>query len=123
MSMTLKTLLIAIRDKPKYDRGICGQPAMTYLSVRAFNIVRKLMVQWPKYSGHYDYPVPAITEGASPKAEFHDSLHELWDRNTEYGALRWELLDWLIEQPEAKVLLYKMRSPDDKARPVFNIKE
>lgn len=121
MSMTLKTLLIAIRDKPKYDRGICGQPAMTYLSIGAFNIVRKLMVQWPKYSGHYDYPVPSTMEGYNARECFHNKIKDLWNRNDEHGRLRWELLDWLIEQPEANIPLYKMRSKG--ARPVFSIKE
>ena len=55
MKTTIKTLLGSVKEKPNHDRGICGQPAMMNLSLSAFTVVRELMVQWPKYSGSYDY--------------------------------------------------------------------
>lgn len=123
MTVTIKTLLIAIKKMPNHDRGICEQPAITHLSIKAFNMVQKLMVQWPKYSGSYDYPVPAVKEDMTPKEQFHHDPNSLWDANTEYGALRWELLDWLIEQPELDVQLHKIHNVSATERPVFHIKD
>ena len=111
MKTTIKTLLGSIKEMPNHDRGICGQPAMMSLSQKAFDAVRQTMTKWPKYSGDYDYPVPSTMEGRTPSQcfhDFHDKLKDLWNRNTEYGALRWELLDWLTKQPELDVPLYKI---------------
>lgn len=119
MKTTIKTLLGIIKEMPTHDRGICGQPAMVSLRLGAFAVVRDLMVQWPKYSGSYDYPVPSTIEGRTPCQCFHD-IHDLWDRSTEYGALRWELLEWLIEQPELDVQLYRMQLAGGA---IFNIKD
>ena len=105
----MKTLLGIIKEKPNTSAGICGQNAMMSLSLEAFRLVRQTMAEWPKYSGEYDYPVPSTMEGCNARECFHNNLRNLWDRNTEYGALRWELLDWLIEQPELDVQLYKIR--------------
>lgn len=54
----------------------------------------KLFTSWPKYSGDDFLPIPGGVE-AYAKAYRNDTM---WDRNTEYGALRWELLEWLIEE-------------------------
>ena len=120
MKTTIKTLLGIIKEMPDQDRGICGQPAMVSLRLGAFAVVRDLMVQWPKYSGSYDYPVPSVDEGRTPCQCFHGNIHNLWDRDTEYGALRWELLEWLIEQPELDVQLYRMQIA---GATIFNIKD
>lgn len=61
-----------------------------------------LMRQWPERSGHIDWPVPASQADKSPEAAYHKYMEsntkQMWDRNTEYGKLRWELLEWLIEE-------------------------
>ena len=120
MKTTIKSLLIAIKEKPNTRAGICGQPAMMSLRLGAFAVVRDLMVQWPKYSGSYDYPVPSVDEGRTPSQCFHDNIHDLWDRDTEYGALRWELLEWLLEQPELDRPLYRIQLAGGA---IFNIKD
>lgn len=120
MKTTIKTLLEGIKKLPNKDCGICGQPAMMSLSPGAFTVVRDLMTQWPKFSGAGSYPVPSTIEGRTPCQCFHDNIHNMWDRNTEYGALRWKLLDWLVEQPELDVPLYKIRSG---VHIMFGIKE
>lgn len=120
MTTTIKTLLLSIKEMPNHDRGICGQPAMMHLSPKAFHLVRQTMAKWPKYSGEYDYPVPSVDEGRTPCQCFHENLFGLWEGYTEYGALRRELLDWLIEQPELDVKLYRMSATE---KPVFNIKD
>ena len=119
MKTTIKTLLGSIKEKPNTSAGICGQPAMISLSLGAFSVVRELMVQWPKYSGSYDYPVPSVDEGRTPSQCFYDKA--LWDRDTEYGALRWELLEWLLEQPELDTPVYRIRR--DGAYFMFGIED
>ena len=123
MTTTIKTLLLIIKEMPSHDRGICGQPAMMSLSPKASHLVRQTMTKWPKYSGEYEYPVPSTIEGRTPCQCFHENLFGLWDRDTEYGALRWELLNWLVEQPELDVPLYRMQREGDGIRAILNIKD
>lgn len=58
--------------------------------------------KWPKYSGNVTFPVP----GGANIYDFHrehQPIGSMWDRNTEYGRLRLELLDFLIEQLESEI--------------------
>lgn len=61
-----------------------------------------LMRQWPERSGHIDWPVPASRTDTSPKSAKHkymvNNTEQMWDKGQEYGQLRWELLEWLIEE-------------------------
>lgn len=54
----------------------------------------QLFKRWPKYSGSIVFPMPGGMY-AYNEASLNNTL---WDRNTEYGQLRWELLEWLIEE-------------------------
>lgn len=54
----------------------------------------KLFARWPKSSKNPVYPIPGGME-AYANARL---CRTMWDRSTEYGALRWELLEWLIEE-------------------------
>ena len=58
-----------------------------------------LMASWPKYSGDRGFPVPHTPECgyASPRSAYYvaRNARTLWDRSTEYGQLRWELLEYL----------------------------
>lgn len=59
---------------------------------------------WPKYSGHTGYPVPdpdfpGKDWAASKK---YNSVYKMWGDDS-YGALRHELLDWLIARIEAEL--------------------
>lgn len=66
------------------------------------NWMREAYPKWPKYSGDLVFPVP----GGANAYDFH-MVHQpagsMWDRNTEYGQLRWGLLDFLIEQLESEI--------------------
>lgn len=53
--------------------------------------MRRAMMSWSKYSGDPVYPVPG---GPDAYMENRDK----WLRLTEYGRLRWELLDWVIQE-------------------------
>ncbi len=52
--------------------------------------------QWEHFSGRYMYPVPA----KDPKTAY--LIFNKWSKRSKYGKMRWQLLDWLIEQFEAK---------------------
>lgn len=80
--------------------GICTQVnGITHLE-RGYML--HLMQQWPERSGHVYYPVPASRTDTSPKAAkikyAKSNTKQMWNRNTEHGQLRWELLEWLIEE-------------------------
>ena len=55
-------------------------------------LLRSVMMQWPKYSGRMIYPVPDVT---GPFTAYHER-DNLWDHQDPYCQLRWELLDWCI---------------------------
>lgn len=84
-----------------YNHGICTQLSGP-LTALEIGCLLHLMQLWPGSSGHIDYPVPASRIDTSPKAAYHKYMEsntkQMWDRNTEYGQLRWELLKWLIEE-------------------------
>lgn len=69
-----------------------------------YAIVHRLkahFITWPKFSGDRAYPVPSECIGESGCSIYnrvHDNMYI-----GEYGKLRMELIDYLIEQFEAKV--------------------
>ena len=84
-----------------YCRGICTQ-LRSHLTIKERGYMLHLMQQWPGCSGNIDFPVPASRIDTSPEAAHHKYMEsntkQLWDRNTKHGQLRWELLEWLIEE-------------------------
>lgn len=56
--------------------------------------------QWPKFSGDIDYPVPSDTKDSAKMAYFFCSPTDLWSPFCPYGALRRELLEFLIREVE-----------------------
>lgn len=84
-----------------YDNGICAQLYEQLTGLERDSMLC-LMRQWPERSGHIDWPVPASRTDTSPESAQYKYMasdtKKMWDRNTEYGQLRWELLEWLIEE-------------------------
>lgn len=84
-----------------YNHGICTQLSEP-LTVLERGCLFHLMQLWPGSSGHANFPVPANRTDTSSKAAYHkyveSNTKQMWDRDTEYGQLRWELLEWLIEE-------------------------
>lgn len=84
-----------------HNYGICTQ-ITRHLTIREGLYMLHLMQQWPGHSGSRNYPVPASrTDRSSLAAQLkyaESSTKQMWDRDTEYGQLRWELLEWLIEE-------------------------
>lgn len=61
----------------------------------AFDVMSHAMTKWPKYSGELGYPVPGV-DGLG--AEYvYDAVEGCNMYEGEYGQLRRELLDFLIE--------------------------
>ena len=61
----------------------------------AYNVIEYLSPKWPKYSGDIAYPVPSPNGKETPMYAYNYS-DNLW--TGEYGQLRYELLDFLIEE-------------------------
>lgn len=84
-----------------YNHGICTQLSGP-LTIRERGCLLHLMQQWPSRSGSVNFPVPASRTDTSPKAAqlkyAKSNTKQMWDSNTEHGQLRWELLEWLIEE-------------------------
>lgn len=56
-------------------------------------LLSSLFRKWPKYSGHESYPVPSATKGKTAKQNYW-MRGSKWDG--EYGELRFELLEFMI---------------------------
>ena len=61
----------------------------------AYDVIEYLSPKWPKYSGDIAYPVPSPNGKETPMYAYNYS-DNLW--TGEYGQLRYELLDFLIEE-------------------------
>ncbi len=61
--------------------------------------IRRLMSYWPKFSGKDFYPVPSPDPDKSSHDYFHE-CHDMWNQETQYGKLRWELLNFCIQRLE-----------------------
>lgn len=102
-SVILLGALRAIQRSPEPDIGICpqvgaqlvGQTPEMLLSVD--ELLFTLFKRWPKYSGLKHFPIPDICR--FPEDAYNNN-GAFWDRNTSYGALRWELLEFCIDQLE-----------------------
>lgn len=104
-----------LRDikRGKYDAiyGICNSflyhPESSGLLIGAMNRYNISFKNWPHFSGCYHYPIQSSIN--MPKGMRYYNSHEYayeyldkWSKRSKYGKLRWDLLDWLIEQFEAK---------------------
>jgi len=93
----LITALKLIREKRALDDcGICSNiPCLITLDPEGESVLSDLMISWPKFSGHEIYPVNGVHSYCVAKTN-----GTLWDKSTEEGRLRFELLDYLIETVE-----------------------
>lgn len=97
----LLTALKQLRDTGPYDRstGICSQfePPDSYNSEERLQFLASFKT-WPHYSGDISFPVPSPDKSIEAIDAYFDKSNDLWDRDTEYGRLRWDLLDHIIEE-------------------------
>lgn len=77
--------------------------------------MKDAMCEWPKRSDCRVNPVPQKEGVRCPSLaqmeymRLRENNRSLWDANTEYGRLRWELLDWLIKHPDLQKPLWSRR--------------
>lgn len=64
--------------------------------------LNELFPRWGKFSGDHVYPIPNPFGGSASDAFNHYEADDMWNPDHPYGALRLELLDWLIETLEAE---------------------
>lgn len=84
------------------DMGICSSIDAYFdrknITLESYDTmhIRGLMSRWSKYSGREFYPIPD-TVFEDPYEAYHQCTTGMWDKDTEYGQLRWELLEFCIE--------------------------
>lgn len=104
--LLLGALTTIKQDGPFWDaHGICDnlKESDQYTSVSLDDdliemwedTLTKLMITWPKFSGNECFPVPSPDLEESSQ-EVYRRTHDEW--SGEYGALRYELLDFLIDE-------------------------
>ena len=101
--------LKAIKSNKEYryrSTGICDSVRRyleghsdNYFTVWDSHTIYELMREWPKHSGNNEFPI--TVRGINPMKEYL-GCYDKWDRKTEYGRLRWELLEWLINKLESE---------------------
>lgn len=116
--MTLCEVLCRIHELKQdeaHDVGICGLVTRvakgTLLEkVDLCNEFVDLYKDWPEYLGNSYYPVsdpdaPGKT-GYEDYAEYkYDSIYgQMWLKSDPYGAARWRLLEWAIEESRKRGL-------------------
>ena len=91
-----------------YDTGICSGLDSYFRRMGCFTSstesceMRHLMSLWPKFSGRAFYPVPSVDPSGSPDGIYH-ACRDMWNQETEYGKLRWELLEFCIQRLEDRI--------------------
>lgn len=81
------------------DAGICSQFDLYGLySSEERQQFRDSFETWPHYSGDPSFPVPSPDRSIAAIDYYFDKGNDLWDRDTEYGRLRWDLLDHIIKE-------------------------
>ena len=98
---TLKTIRDGIKSP---GMSICGLVDYRVHNVHKGSIgilFSRIWVNWPKFSGSIRYPVPS-PNGRPPSEEYYWAQGgTMWEG--EYGKLRLELLDFLIEELEKQL--------------------
>ncbi len=64
--------------------------------------LRHLMSLWPKFSGRTFHPVPS-TDPDRDSRDMYMDCDDCWNKDTEYGQLRWELLEFCIQRLEDRI--------------------
>lgn len=91
-----------IREEgPDYSRaGLCHNVAVL-CSFPTIDALQAMFLSWDEFSGDKEFPIKSDRPYISPH-ERYACREPMWDRNTEYGAARWRLLDHCIAYLEKK---------------------
>lgn len=107
----LLTGLIELRTTRTHEwLGICDNLQYKVVSnTDSSRVLNSAFQAWPKFSGTVMYPVPSeVTSVLHPTTIFnaHKRANKsMWDVNTTYGALRHELLEFIITSIEVELAL------------------
>ena len=74
--------------------GICNWMSYIDTSIDTSKLIVLMAQSWQKHSGYFNYPVPGVVD--SP-IDAYNAAEDLWDRETEYGRNRWELVQYLLD--------------------------
>ena len=81
---------------------VCSTNPVDFANV--YSAMKFLFRKWPKFSGDISYPIPVPADKESENAEeeyYEAETHGyMWDKYNSYGALRYELVHFMIETGE-----------------------
>lgn len=103
MKAEMLEALKQIKKRPTPGLGICYQLERKCSNENADywrSKLQGLFRRWPQFSGSADFPVPHPTE---PACIAYNSTQNMWDRCTEYGQARWDLLEFCISELEKEL--------------------
>lgn len=107
MSCKLLIKLKQLRDVgPELNQtGICDNLGCTK---QEYIQLRQLYQSWPHFSGNLYFPVPHPMHrcsGLAAEDAFDNAAaaNTMWNQETSYGALRWDLLNHCIAQLEIQL--------------------
>lgn len=119
MEISPEQLLLDALKKVKFDgprnrlTGMCHNVDLELIaadttdkeSIAVWHIRRDLFAKWPSFSGDIGYPIadPNAPESANMQYTAAFYTKKFWDKRTRYARLRFELIDWMIEQLEVEI--------------------
>lgn len=96
MATDLLKQLKKLRYRRNNYQGICAQ-------VGNYSELYPLFRKWPGFSGCIEFPVPHPgypKDGNEAEKAYCDGHFNKWDRESAYGKLRWDLLEFMIAELE-----------------------
>lgn len=99
---------------PIKNRGMCAlvkiakerlYPNEVVLREQIKGLISDITEDWPHYSGSYNYPVPNSRDDSSDSSTqfaLARGAGTLWDRTTEYGQLRHDLMNFVLNTLEMR---------------------
>lgn len=101
--------------------GICDNVCLIHFDTQSdyaaiHTAMKYLFRKWPKFSGNIGYPIPVPEDNSAENAEYvyYNSVvrRYMWNKYNSYGALRYELVHFMIETGEQ--LLKENKEVDSK---------
>lgn len=83
--------------------GICWN-AQALCGYDTYCVIEQGSKYWSNFSGDKNYPVPSTNREVSSQDMYEDIDGDMW--TGEYGTLRYELLDFLIDELTTAVDIY-----------------
>ena len=77
------------------ESGICGYLLNAGCSLEG-NTLYNIFERWPSFSGSFSYPVQGYNNLSARGAYLKGGCS--WDKGSEYGRARWDLVDFLIKE-------------------------